>query len=79
MKRKKGFVLIAICLLGAAILGSVFTNDGESNDNYDTAYYVEGSNNAFIALAKALDKCCYYLVDTAVMSITNLFNSILKN
>lgn len=58
------------------MLGSIFTNN---NDDFDNAYYVENSNNIFIVLAKSLDKCCYYLVDSIVVSITNVFNSLINN
>ena len=81
MKKKNVFILIVVLLLATILIGSMFTQDSKevSENDYDTAYYVDGSKNLFIMAAKFLDKCCYYVVDVVVSGIGSVFNSILNN
>ncbi|MDE7264112.1 MAG: hypothetical protein K2N64_05580 [Anaeroplasmataceae bacterium] len=82
MKRKRVFLFLAVGLLAIIILGSSFAQDStevSGGDEYDTAFYVDGSKNLFIMTAKMLDKCCYYVVDVVVSGIGSIFNSILRS
>lgn len=82
MKRKRIFLFLAIGLLAIILLGSTLTQDStetSGGDEYDTAFYVDGSKNIFIMTAKLLDKCCYNVVDVVVSGIGSIFNSILRS
>lgn len=81
MKKKRVFLFLAIGLLAIIILGSTLTQDSKevSGNNYDTAFYVDGSKNIFIMTAKMLDKFCFSIVDVVISSVGSVFNSILNN
>lgn len=81
MKGKRVFLFLAVGLLAIILLGSTLAQDtpAGSSDEYDTAFYVENSKNVFIVAAKMLDKCCYYVVDIVISSVSSVFNSILNN
>ncbi|MDE7213825.1 MAG: hypothetical protein K2N42_04530, partial [Anaeroplasmataceae bacterium] len=76
MKKKRIFLFLAVGLLAVFLLGSAFTQDSTevSENDYDTAFYVDGGKNVFIMTAKMLDKCCFYVVDVVISSIGSVFN-----
>lgn len=66
--------------LAVLFIGSGVTEDDSmvgTGDDYDSAFYVENTNNIFIKLAKVLDKCCYYVVDIVINGISSVFEVIL--
>lgn len=81
MKRKRLFIGLAVGLLAIILLGSMMTQDATEvgENDYDTAFYVEGNGNVFIKTAKLLDKCCFYIVDVVISGIGSVFNSLLNN
>lgn len=81
MKKKRVFLFFAVLLLAIIVLGSTLTQDSTeaSTNEYDTAFYVDGSKNVFIMIAKTLDKCCFYVIDVVISSVGSVFNSILNN
>ncbi|MDE5546716.1 MAG: hypothetical protein K2I88_04555 [Anaeroplasmataceae bacterium] len=81
MKKKRMFLFLAVVLLAVIVLGSTLTQDSKevSGEDYDTAFYVDGSKNVFIMTAKMLDKCCFYVIDVIISSVGSVFGSILNN
>ncbi|MDE6407105.1 MAG: hypothetical protein K2K48_06030 [Anaeroplasmataceae bacterium] len=81
MKKKRVFLFLAVGLLAIIVLGSTLTQGSTevSGDDYDTAFYVDGSKNVFIMTAKMLDKFCFYVIDVVISSVGSVFSSILNN
>lgn len=78
MNKKIFIIFAAIALLVAVFIGGTMLGQGESTEEeYDTAYYVEDTNNVFIKLGKFLDKCCFYIVDVVVGGISTIFLNLI--
>ncbi|MCM1130715.1 MAG: hypothetical protein NC310_07620 [Roseburia sp.] len=81
MKKKSVFFFLAVFLLAIIVLGSTMAQSSTEAGaiDYDTAFYVDGSKNVFIVIAKTLDKCCFYVIDIIITSVGSVFNTILNN
>lgn len=78
MNKKMVYGIIIVLFLAMIFLGgSVTTDDEVSSDDYDSAFYVEDSDNMFIRLAKVLDRCCYFAIDIVISGINTVFDIIL--
>lgn len=83
MNKKLGYLVIVVFI--AVIFISVMLSSSNSNDSievnsdYDSAYYIDASDNLFVRVANICDDCCYYVVDMLFGGVEAIFSSLVGN
>ncbi len=76
----KKIAIIVICIIFCAsimIAGAMGQSSGSTDEDYDSAYYVDSKNNIISRLAKICDSCCYYAVDIVLDGISMLVSIVI--
>lgn len=77
VNKKYMYVIIILLFLSMLFLGGSIADNNTSTEDYDSAFYVDDTNNVFIKFGKVIDRCCFFIVDIIISGISSVFQTIL--
>jgi hypothetical protein len=76
----KKITIIVLCVIfcvSIMIAGAMGSSGDSSEEDYDSAYYVDSKNNIISRIAKIGDNCCYYVVDIVLDGISMIVSLVI--